>query len=231
MRAWIVGLLVCLCAQPALAGWEFLETWIDPFTGAELRAATSTSDAGVALHLYRLPSGRVYALISLPEGGASFAAAGVIGQITPEGFKTKDIEVRDEPGRIVEYSLSTGRMLRARLWHGQGQAPAFGTLRDIIDTTSLNASFRLADNSTLDTAWSMEGASLPIAQALGIKIEGVAAGEEWEDMASQALMAAMTACQFPKLDMMCIQHVTKCSAKISDDRDIDGFEVCVSDGN
>ena len=89
MRVWTVSLLMWLCAQPALADWEFLETWIDPFTGIELPAAISISEAGVALHLYRNPAGRVYAVFSLPEDGPDFATTGVVGQITPEGFKNQ----------------------------------------------------------------------------------------------------------------------------------------------
>jgi hypothetical protein len=221
--AWLM-----LCAQPALADWQFVENWTDPIDRVETRAATTTSDTGVALHIYRNPAGRVYALFTLPEGSPDFAPGGMVARITPNGFAAKGIEVRDTRGRIVEYGLSTGRMLRDRLWHGQGNAPAFGTLRDLIEAPALQAEFRLADDSTVQAQWSLADAKLPIAQALGIKIEGVAAGAQWEDAAAQSLLAAMTACQFPNLDVACVQKVTACSASISDDRDIDGFEACVS---
>jgi hypothetical protein len=226
MRLWIVGLL--LWAQPVWADWQFLESWIDPIDGAKVRSATALSDDGIALHLYRNASGRVYALFTLPEDSAGFVQSGIVAEITPEGFAPKKIELRDEPGRIVEYGLSTGGMLRDRLWHGQGETPAFGTLRNMIDAPAVAVTFQLADDTTFNTQWSMAGASLPIAQALGIKIEDVAAGAEWEDAASQSLLAAMTACQFPRLDVFCVQTVTTCSSKISEDRDIDGFEACVA---
>lgn len=228
MRALIACLTCWVWAHPALADWQLLERWTDPIDKADVRAATTTSDNGTVLHLYRNASGRVYALFTLPEYTADLAQSGIVARITPLGFDTKDIEARDEPGRIIEYGLRTDRMLRDRLWHGEGQAPAFGTLRDLLDAPSVSASFQLEDDSTLDTSWSMEGANLPIAQALGIKIEGVAAGAEWEDAASQSLLAAMTACQFPKLDVFCVQKVTACSSNISQDRDIDGFEACVA---
>lgn len=228
VRVWIVSLLMWLCALPVLADWAFDESWVDPINRLELRAATTISDTGVTLHLYRNPTGRVYVLFTLPEGTPDFAATGVVAEITPNGFETKEIELREEPGRFVEYGFSTGRALRARLWHGQGETPTVGTLLNLINAASMKGSFRLADDSTLDAVWSLTGAGLPIAQALGIKIEGVAAGPEWEDIASRSLMAAMTACQFPKIDMTCVQQVTSCSAKISDDRDIEGFEACIS---
>ena len=228
MRAFGVSLLIWLCAQPALADWAFVEEWVDPINSFEVRAATTTSDSGVLLHLYRTPPGRVYALFTLPDGTADFADTGVVGKITPDGFPTKDIELREEPGRFVEYGFSTGRSLRARLWHGQGETPTIGTLLNLINTSSLTGAFRLEDDSTLDAIWSMEGAGLPIAQALGIKIEGVAAGPDWEDTAARSLMAAMTACQFPKLDMMCVQQVTACSTKISEERDISAFDACIA---
>ena len=72
-------------------------------------------------------------------------------------------------------------------------------------------------------------AGLPIAQALGIKIEGVASGPDWENTASRTLIAAMTACQFPKLNLRCVKHVTDCSIMISKNRDLKSFEVCISD--
>ena len=228
MRSWITSILLWLIAQPALAEWAFVESWIDPINEFELRAATTTSDSGIKLYLYRNPSGRVYVLFTLPEGGPGFAASGIVAQVTPKGFKTKDIEIRDEPGRFVEYGFSTGRMLRARLWHGQGETPTIGTLLDVLTAPSVHGAFQMDDGSSQEAVWSMDGASLPIAQALGIKIDGVAAGPEWEDTASRALMAAMTACQFPKLDMLCVQLVTTCSTKISEDRDIKGFEGCIA---
>ena len=228
MRFWIAGLAAWILATPAFADWQFLENWTDPIDQATVRAATATGDDGTTLHVYRNASGRVYALFTLPQGGADLAAQGIVARITPEGFATKDIEVRPEPGRIIEYGLSTGRMLRDRLWHGEGEAPAFGTFRDLLEAPALTARFQLEDDSARTSTWVMEGAGLPIAQALGIKIEGVAAGAEWDDAAAQSLLAAMTACQFPKLDVTCVQKVTACSSAISEDRDIDGFETCVA---
>lgn len=228
MRLWLLSVLACFCALPAIAEWQYLENWTDPITELELRAATTTSDSGVMLHLYRYPTGRVYAQFTLPEGTADLIKTGIAAEITPEGYDTREIELREEPGRFVEYGFSTGRLLRARLWHGQGDTPTVGTLFNLINAESLIATFRLANDSTLEAVWSLEGAGLPIAQALGIKIEGIASGPDWEQTASRALMAAMTACQFPKLDVTCVQRVSTCSSRISEDRDIEGFEACIS---
>lgn len=228
LRIWFISLLACLSALPAFAEWQYLETWTDPITELELRAATTTSESGVVLHLYRYPTGRVYAQFALPEGTADLIKTGIAAEITPAGFDTREIELREEPGRFVEYGFSTGRLLRARLWHGQGDTPTIGTLFNLINAESLSGLFRLADGSTLDAIWSLEGAGLPIAQALGIKVKGIAAGPDWEQTASRALMAAMTACQFPKLDVACVQQVSTCSSRISEDRDIEGFEACIS---
>jgi len=228
MRTLLAAATLWVCAMPALANWEFIEAWVDPIDQAQVRVATTQNADGIGLHLYRNSAGRVYALFTLPEDGSAFAEAGIVARITPEGFATKEIDVRTEPGRVIEYGLSAGHMLRDRLWHGEGETPAFGTFRDLLDAPALNATFQMADDTTLDTNWSMDGADLPIAQALGIKIEGVAAGAEWEDAASQSLLAAMTACQFPKLNVFCVQKVTACSSKISEERDIDGFETCVA---
>lgn len=227
MRAFSLGLFLCLWALPVLAEWEFREAWVDPINKLELRTAETVSDTGVTLNLYRNPAGRVYALFTLPEGTPDFADTGVVGEITPNGFETKEIELREEPGRFVEFGFTDGRVLRTRLWHGQDEAPTVGTLRDLIDAETVTGTFRLADDSMLDAVWSLEGAGLPIAQALGIKVKGVAAGPDWEGIASRSLMAAMTACQFPKLDMICVQQVTNCSSKISEDRNIDAFEACI----
>lgn len=227
MRALFV-LLVTL-AGPAQADWTFLQSWSDPLQGYNTRAATITNADGFQLHLYRNPIGRVYALITQPDGAAELARDGVVATLTPHGFDPKQIEARTEPGRVVEYATSTGQRLRDRLWHGEGQAPAFGTFHDLLKAPSLSVSLIRADGSTAETAWTMTGAENPIAQALGISMNGAPAGSDWEDAASSALLAAMTACQFPKLDVLCVQKVSACSAIISDDRDIEGFEVCVAE--
>ena len=227
MRALI--LMLCLVAGPASAEWRFEPKWSDPIDGFQTRVATNTNADGFTLHLYRNPIGRVYALYALPDGTADLAQAGAVATLTPQGFTPKAIEARSERGRIVEYAISTGRALRDRLWHGEGQAPAFGTFHDVLAADTLTVSFTLADGSTTDTTWSMDGANRALAQALGIASEGIPAGAEWEDAAAQALLAAMTACQFPKLDVLCVQKVSACSTKISDERDIDGFDSCVAE--
>lgn len=214
--------------SPALADWQFLDSWSDPVDGFDTRAATSTNSAGYALHLYRNPAGRVYLLITLPDGTPDLPVAGPVATLTPNGFASKDITAKSERGRIVEYAISTGRALRDRLWHGEGQAPAFGTLHDLLEASSLSATLTAQDGTQTTTTWTMQGAGTPIAQALGISIKGIPAGAEWEDAASAAMLAAMTACQFPKLDMICVQKVTACSPRISEERDIDAFEACLA---
>lgn len=228
MRAAVFSLLLSLCPLPALAEWEFLDVWVDPVNDLELRTAVTTSPSGVTLNLYRNPTGRVYVLFTLPDGTPDFASDGVVAEITPEGFETREIEVREEPGRFVEYGFTNGRVLRARLWHGQGEAPTVGTLFNLINAETMSGTFRLEDDSTLEAEWSLQDAGLPIAQALGIKVKGIESGPDWENVASRSLLAAMTACQFPKPDMLCIQKVTECSSKISEDRNIEAFEVCIN---
>ncbi|WP_299547643.1 hypothetical protein [uncultured Tateyamaria sp.] len=218
-------LLLC---TPAWAEWTFVDPWTDPINGFDTKAAVTTADDGTSLHLYRNPAGRVYALFTLPEGKGDIAVEGQVATLTPEGFDTKVIEARTERGRVVEYAASTGRTLRDRLWHGEGTAPAFGTLHDMIEASSLTATFTLSDGNEHAATWSMATSGTPIAQALGITVQGAAAGDEWDDAAAQALLAAMTTCQFPKLDVTCVQKVTACSDKISQDRDIEAFDSCVA---
>ncbi len=212
---------------PAWAEWSYVEEFTDPVQSFETSAASTVNDAGYALHLYRNPVGRVYLLISLPDDAPDLALTGEVAVLMPEGFDPKTIDARSERGRVVEYGISDGRQLRDRLWHGEGSRPDFGTFHDLLQAPSVKATLTQADGSTVDQVWSMDGAGLPMAQALGVKIDGVAAGEEWDTAAAQALLAAMTVCQFPKLDVVCVQKVTACSPKISEDRDIDGFEACV----
>ncbi|WP_299044260.1 hypothetical protein [uncultured Tateyamaria sp.] len=222
------GVVLCLLATTAKADWHFVEDWTDPVNGFEAKAAVSTADDGTALHLYRNPIGRVYALITLPDGTPDIVREGMVASLAPEGFDPKQIEARTEQGRVIEFATSTGRALRDRLWHGEGSAPAFGTLHDIVEAPSLTATLSLVDGTQHSATWSMDGAGAPIAQAIGITIEGAAAGDAWDDAAAQALLAAMTICQFPKLDVTCVQKVTACSDKISVDRDIDGFDACIA---
>ena len=227
MRApWWLALLIS--ATPAWADWQLLDTWTEPVQGFQTRAATVTNDAGYELFLYRNPIGRVYVLITLPDGTADLLSEGPVATLTPEGFPTKTIEAQTERGRVVEYAISTGRMLRDRLWHGEGQSPAFGTFRDLLDAPNLTATLSLKTGETETTTWTMDGAGKPIAQALGVSQDGVPAGQDWEDAASQAMLAAMTACQFPKLDMICVQKISDCGSRISDDRDIEGFKACIA---
>lgn len=211
-----------------MAEWQYLDAWQDEIGGFETKAATTRNGDGYQLHIFRNPAGRVYALVTLPEGVADIPINGVVAKLTPENFEGKSIEARAENGRVVEYAISTRRTLRDRLWHGDGVAPAFGTLRDMLDAKSVTMEFYLTDGTTSRTSWQMAGAELPIAQALGINIDGVPAGQEWDDAAAQSLLSAMTACQFPKLDVACVQKVTTCSSAISEDRDIPAFEICVA---
>ncbi|WP_415919642.1 hypothetical protein [Tateyamaria sp. SN6-1] len=216
-----------LLARPALAEWTFVEGWQDPIDGFETKLARVVNADGFGLHLYRNPLGRVMALYTLSEDVGDVAREGPVVIVTPQGFAPKTVVARTEQGRIVEYARSTGRAVRDRLWHGEGQVPV-GTLADILAAPSVALEITVQDGPVIQTEWSMADAKLPIAQALGLNIEGVPAGAAWEDAASQAMLAAMTACQFPSLDMACVQTVTACSPNISDARDIDAFEACVA---
>lgn len=220
--------LLCLLGTGAQADWTFVGGWTDPINGFEADAAVSTAPDGTTLHLYRNPIGRVYALFTLPDDAGEIAPEGPVATLNPDGFKTKVIEARAEQGRVVEYAAVLGHRLRDRLWHGEGSAPAFGTLHDLINAPRVSATFNLAAGGEHTATWSMNGAGTPIARAIGISIEGAAAGDQWDDAAAAALLAAMTTCQFPKLDITCVQHVTACSDKISIDRDIEGFETCIA---
>jgi len=220
-------LALLFLAQTAAAEWQYVEKYSDPIQGFDTRAASTTNADGYGLHLYRNPVGRIYALITLPDSSPDLVRSGLVATVTPTGFEPKDIEAQDERGRVVEYAISTGRVLRDRLWHGEGQAPAFGTFHDLMEAPSLAVKLIFANGDSSQTEWSMDGAETPIAQALGISMKGVPAGSEWEDEAAQALLAAMTACQFPKLDVECVQKVSACSSEISESRDIDAFDICV----
>ena len=228
LRAAAAWLALLICAPPAWADWQFLDTWTDPIQDFETRAATISNADGYDLFLYRNPIGRVYVLITVPDGTPDLILEGAVATLTPDGFDTKSIEAQTERGRVVEYAISTGRLLRDRLWHGEGQSPAFGTFHDLLDAPNITATLALTTGDTTTTSWTMTGAGTPIARALGISLGGIPAGQEWEDSASQAMLAAMTACQFPKLDMACVQQVTDCADKISTDRDIAGFDACIA---
>ncbi|MEP1201470.1 hypothetical protein [Tateyamaria sp.] len=229
---WLLRLIPTLAlivlAHSAAADWQYIEKYSDPIQGFDTRAASTTNADGYGLHLYRNPIGRVYALITLPDSSPDLVRTGPVATVTPIGFEPKEVEAQSERGRVVEYAISTGRALRDRLWHGEGQAPAFGTFHDLLEAPSLAVSLMFDNGGTDQTEWSMEGAETAIAKALGISMNGVPAGSEWEDEAAQALLAAMTACQFPKLDVECVQKVSTCSTKISEDRDIVGFDSCVA---
>lgn len=218
-----------LAAGPAWADWTFTDGWAEPIQDFETRTASTVNEDGFALHLYRNPVGRIYALITLPEGGADLVRSGPVATLTPRGFAPKPVEAHTERGRVVEYAVSTGRVLRDRLWHGEGEAPAFGTFHDLLKADHLDATLMLDTGEMVATSWAMDGAAKPIAQALGISMGGIPAGQAWEEDAAQALLAAMTACQFPDLDVICVQRVSTCSARISDDRDIDAFQSCIAD--
>ena len=218
---------VLALVSPAAADWQFVEGFNDPIQGFETDAASTINADGYGLHLYRNPIGRVYALVTLPDSSPNLTQTGIVATLTPTGFAPKEIETQKEQGRVVEYAISTGRLLRDRLWHGEGQAPAFGTFHDILEAPGLSVTLTFDDGETGLTEWSMIGAETPIARALGISMNGVPAGAEWEDAAAQALLAAMTTCQFPKLDVGCVQKVSECSAKISAERDIEGFDICI----
>lgn len=223
MRSLVIWLML---SSPVWAEWQFLEDWQDPIDGFTTDAAQTINADGYAMYLYRNPRGRVMALYTLPDDEADLPVDGPVAIATPEGFPSKTIEARTEQGRFFEYARSTGRVVRDRLWHGEGQVPV-GTLADILAAPSVSLSLKLTDETTADTTWSMDDAGLSIARALGITLEGVPAGAAWEDAAAQSMLAAMTACQFPTLDMQCVQQVTACSPKISQERDIEGFELCV----
>ena len=214
-------------AQAAAADWVFQEDWTDPLDGFQTDVARMEAD-GFALHLYRNPAGRVMALFTWPDTVGAVLSSGEVAVLTPEGFRPKTIEVRAEQGRIVEYARLEGQALRDRLWHGEGTVPV-GTLADILAAPSVSLKLLRDSAGPVTATWSMAGAELPVARALGLTFEGVPAGAAWEDRAGAAMLAAMSACQFPKLDMECVAQVTACAPQISEDRDIDGFEACVAD--
>lgn len=227
-RSFVLGLVFGLCLAPAaLADWIFDEGWREPLDGYDTPVALVRNAEGFVLHLYRSPSGRVMALYSWPEALGALAPEGPVAVLAPEGFDAKQIEARTEQGRFVEYARVGPGLLRDRLWHGQGDVPV-GTLADILAAPAVTLRLTLNTAETVETRWSMAGAGLPVARALGLTLSGIAAGPDWEQQASQAMLAAMTACQYPKLDVTCVQKVTVCAGEISDNRDITAFEGCIA---
>ena len=95
------------------------------------------------------------------SGGGSFDELRRVGRIV--AYRPDDKEVDTIEGK------SDGRSVRSSIWHGEGVSPYRGSLRNILDSSTLTVRFFTDRGSTLETTFNLKGAPLAISKALDIR--------------------------------------------------------------
>jgi len=175
VRPFAASVLVLAVATFAYAAdvdqWT-VEKRVDSMTDKEIRTAQVTNAEGFTFKIYRVEDGKVWATFRLPEGGD------VLGSELPmyRIDKHEAVQLRlVPPGTPPEVLAILGKTIDAQprwvnflLWHGEGKTAVAGTLREILDGTSMVFRYNLIGGGYRDTSLSLVGAKPVIAEALQI---------------------------------------------------------------
>jgi hypothetical protein len=214
--------------QVAAAGWEILPKWQDPFVGEIVTAATSTNADGFSVTIFRSADKRVRAVYALP--GTTFDRLredGVVLMVRPDGFDVEEVSLDDT--KYLAAMAETDRIsVRDLLWHGSDPSPTFGTFRNMLDSTQLDARFFLDTGDAIDTSWSLAGAPEVIAEAIDIVVAVDPDLGAYNDMLTEALTQTDLKCRNAGDQMInCNRALTICWGHVVDDSNKPGFDVCM----
>jgi len=230
MKTFRLALIVCLAlllqGHPATA-WEVQRDWTDPITGQPAVAAVTRNADNFRVSIYRDTDGRVAVVYSLPEQSFDrLPRVGRVVSVRPGDHRSVDMEATLAPTGTGRHIRSDGRNLRGVLWHGEGPSPTRGTLRNILDSTTLHARFYTDSGDRLDTSWSLEGAVPALTEALGIEKEADPELVARDQQRAQLFSSAARRCG---ANLRCIQGLPDClDLLIEPAFDVPGFNACMA---
>lgn len=217
---------VLITASPAVA-WEVQQKWTDPLSGRDYLVATETNAEGYSVRIFRDTDSKVRAVYSIPASSFDRVLKdGRVLAIRPGQNAVEEIEAAMVKDPIIEKAQSNGVDVRDLLWHGEGASPTNGTLRKILDSTTLYARFYTDTGTHLDTQWSLTGSPEAIALVLGIEIAVDPELQTWDKLQTELSISAVNQCDN---DPGCVEKVLSCLDIISNGRDVEAFKACVKD--
>jgi hypothetical protein len=194
--ALVFSAVVAQAAEP----WK-ADLAIDPKTLDEVSAAVSGNDDGYRLFLYRdQVEDRILGVFALPTADADFL----------DTSRPPVLTVDDGPAQQLVRLSGELKSVGFLVWGGPG-APLRGTLRDLMNGSSVVVQYPLYGGGYKETSFALLGAKQTIAEVLSIPLE--------VDPAAQALAAekekALEACfavEKKKPRQRCINRLGECGS-------------------
>ena len=199
---------------------------VDSMTDTEIRTAAVTNADGFTLRVYRLtPGGRVWGNFEIPADSLDVLDTALpmfrIDKLEPVQVETSP-EIASVTGATVE---AKPKWVNFLLWHGEGNTPVRGTLRNLMDGSAVVFRYYLFTGGYKETRFNLSGAKPAIAQALAISEEpavGAAALEEAQSSASSRCADLALARKREKLQR-CLAITMDCSTATTADH----FQACL----
>lgn len=161
-----LALVILWPAGSASADWSE-DIRQDSMTDEVISSALCASQSGFSLRLYRVSDGTIWATFRLPD-----ASLDVLASRAPI-FRIDKLEPVDIDGirkTIAEMVEQEPKWVSWQVFHGGG-APNRGTLRDIMEGTTIVFRYFLFTGGYKETSFSLVGAKSAIASALQIPAE------------------------------------------------------------
>lgn len=225
-RKTIVGALAftALLSSQALA-WDVVEGWNDPINGRNYTVAAETNAGGFSIHIFRDTDKKVYVVYSIPTSSFDrMPTEGRVLAIRPDNNDVREVKATIVAGAFGDFTQSNGIDVRDKLWHGEGESPTKGTLRDILDSETLHARFYTDTGSFIETEWSLTGAPEAISSAIGISVAADPAAQAWDKQQTELLINATNRCG---ADGTCLGRILPCFDLLTDVTKVEVFNACV----
>ena len=156
-------------APVVLANWEFVERR-DAMTDELVREARTRNLAGFELRVFRMASGKVYALFRLPDASTDVLSATRYPMYRIDQHKPQDLENDRVLARVLNERpiFEEPKWVQFLVWHGSDPYPTSGTLFDLMHGQRIVFRYYLFTGGYKETEFSLDGAHDAVVRALGL---------------------------------------------------------------
>lgn len=187
-------------------GWHIVD-YVDPSTYEKVKAATVENDDGYTVYVFRNDQKPVSWVFTLPSKSLDKLDNKVAAFYKLDNGPVSAIETSST---LADHTVIGTQWVKELIWHGEGR-PTFGTMRKILDGSSLDLKFNVVDGKPLTTEFSLNGANEVISTVIGIPIDidKEAAKKDYE--LSQVISDAFFVCMDIEKALKDTSYIDKCS--------------------
>jgi hypothetical protein len=226
---YFIFLLLFSQSGAVAAEWTIDQKFRDPVTSEIFKSATTTNADGVSIHIYRIKTGKVVGLYSLPESSLDrLPSSGRLLIMRPGEKSSDEIEIDPNRSKVLESAWTDGLQIRETLWHGHDPSPTRGTLRDILDSDRLYLRFYTDTGSKIDSVVDLAGARSQISAALGIEATADPVAVAEDEQRTELSLAATKRCLTQSTAPACLAAYVDCADHINGKIDVAGFHDCLA---